>query len=99
VKAPVPVFLKCFNILALPLGSLERIVDIFLALAVATRHEPRLFKLVSLLHGLERNGTAYWHVVDISGHTVLRYITNPAFSNWLVHPWRREQWDRLLACS
>jgi hypothetical protein len=30
-------------------GSLERIVDIFLALAVATRHESRLYKLVRKL--------------------------------------------------
>jgi hypothetical protein len=38
-----------FKYILFLLGSLERIVDIFLALAVATRHESRLYKLVSFL--------------------------------------------------
>ena len=51
----MPAVLTCVNLLTYltirylftAAGSLERIVDIFLAMAVATRHEARLYKLVS----------------------------------------------------
>jgi len=39
-------------------GSLERLVDLFLALALATRHEGRLYKVLRLL-GLEQVNSVY----------------------------------------
>ena len=43
---------------ASPLGCLERLVDLSLALAVATRHEARLYKLLRLV-GIEDVNTVY----------------------------------------